>query len=59
MSTHLQTIPKQQCDGTVLISMKDGKVQEVISDLQLDVQVFDADGGAAILVFRLVRFGNT
>jgi len=23
--------------------MKDGKIQEVISDLQLDVQVFDAD----------------
>lgn len=43
MSINIQTTPKPKSDGTVLISMKCGKIQEVISDLQLDVQVFDVE----------------
>lgn len=43
MSTNLQTTPSTKADGTVLISLKDGKIQEVISDLQLNVQVFNAE----------------
>ena len=43
MSVNVQTTPKRGSDGTVLIVLKDGRVEEVISDLQLDVQVFDAE----------------
>ena len=43
MSVNLQTTPAKDVDGTVLISMKDGEIKEVISDLQLNVQVFDVD----------------
>ncbi len=43
MSTNLQTTPKRESDGTVLIVLKHGKIQEVISDLQLDVQVSDSE----------------
>ena len=39
----IQTTPAKEPDGVVMIAMKNGKIQEVISDLQLNVQVFDAD----------------
>jgi len=51
----IQTTPARnldgttKVDGTVVICLKDGRVEEVVSDLQLDVQVFsvdyDYDGG--------------
>jgi hypothetical protein len=51
----IQTTPARnldgttKIDGTVVICLKDGRVEEVVSDLQLDVQVFsvddDYDGG--------------
>jgi hypothetical protein len=44
MNTNIQTHPRDKADGTVLIVMNDGVVEEVISDLQLDVQVMEADG---------------
>lgn len=31
--------------GTVLIAIKGGRVEEVVSDLHLDVQVMDLDSG--------------
>lgn len=42
----IQTTPAKnldgtrKVDGTVVICLKDGQVEEVVSDLQLDVQVF-------------------
>lgn len=33
----------RRVDGTVVICLKDGRVHEVVSDLQLDVQVFSVD----------------
>jgi hypothetical protein len=45
----IQTTPARnldgttKVDGTVVICLKDGRVEEVVSDLQLDVQVFSAD----------------
>ena len=44
----IQTTPSKKVDGTVVIFLNDGRVEEVVSDLQLDVQVFsmdDVDGG--------------
>ena len=50
----IQTTPARnldgttKVDGTVVIFLNDGRVEEVVSDLQLDVQVFradDSDGG--------------
>jgi hypothetical protein len=38
MSTGIQTTPVEPA-GTVLIVLRDGKIAEVVSDLQLDVQV--------------------
>ncbi len=40
----IQTTPSKEVDGTVVICLKDGRVEEVVSDLQLDVQVFSVDG---------------
>lgn len=39
----IQTTPSKKVDGTVVICLKDGRVEEVVSDLQLDVQVFSVD----------------
>ena len=45
----IQTTPARnldgttKVDGTVVICLKDGQVEEVVSDLQLDVQVFSVD----------------
>lgn len=42
MPVDIQTRPKAESDGTVLIVVDSGMIQEVISDLQLDVQVAEA-----------------
>lgn len=34
----------RRVDGTVVICLKNGRVHEVVSDLQLNVQVFSVDG---------------
>lgn len=45
----IQTTPAKnpdgtrRVDGTVVICLKNGQVEEVVSDLQLDVQVFSVD----------------
>lgn len=39
----IQTTPSKKIDGTVLICIKNGVVEEVISDLQLDVQIYDIE----------------
>jgi hypothetical protein len=39
----IQTTPSKEVDGTVVICLKDGRVEEVVSDLQLNVQVFSVD----------------
>ncbi len=45
----IQTTPARnidgttKVDGTVVICLKDGQVEEVVSDLQLDVQIFSVD----------------
>jgi len=45
----IQTTPEKnidgtsKVDGTVVICLKDGQVEEVVSDLQLNVQIFSVD----------------
>jgi hypothetical protein len=39
----IQTTPARNIDGTVVICLKDGQVEEVVSDLQLHVQIFSVD----------------
>jgi hypothetical protein len=33
----------RKVDGTIVICLKDGRVEDVVSDLSLDVQVFSVD----------------
>lgn len=41
----IQTTPSKKVDGTVVVFLNDGQVEDVVSDLQLDVQVFSVDAG--------------
>jgi hypothetical protein len=41
----IQTNPKKDSDGTVLIVLSKGNVLEVVSDLQLDVKVTEVESG--------------
>ena len=45
MITGIKTNPDKNPKGTVLVFVKKGEVQEVISDLQLDVQIIEMDKG--------------